>query len=262
MSSGPPGRKPEGTCHRLPCGDSRCFPVTETAAQGMIIGCLHDSSSTSPIAVRTAIRLLPVCRRRSPGCRASATRPGKQPSAAGHGPPDPVARDMQRPGPPGHQVLRAPARGRLHPSPHRLGDTAGRLSASDTTARATATAADRSDVFGLVGRERGEHPAEVHRLLAQLRPRPGIARGRRVAFIESQVTTSRTDASRAASSVPTGTSNGTLASARAFFARVMRAAIAGAETRNARAICPAGRPPASFSSEPPARHVTARDGRR
>jgi hypothetical protein len=41
--------------------------------------------------------------------------------------------------------------------------------------------------FGLVGRERGEHAAEAHRLLAQLRPRPGIARGRRVAFIEGQV---------------------------------------------------------------------------
>jgi hypothetical protein len=64
-------------------------------------------------------------------------------TGAGHGPYDAVVRDMQRRGPPGHQVLRATARGRPQPSAQRLGDAAGRLSASDTTARATCSADGR-----------------------------------------------------------------------------------------------------------------------
>ena len=40
----------------------------------------------------------------------------------------------------------SPAPGRPHPPARRLGDTAGHLSASDTTARATATAEDQSEV--------------------------------------------------------------------------------------------------------------------
>jgi len=40
----------------------------------MIIGCLHYCSRIDPGVVRTDIRLLPVCRRRSHGCHASASR--------------------------------------------------------------------------------------------------------------------------------------------------------------------------------------------
>ncbi len=50
-----------------------------------------------------------------------------------------------------------------------------------------------------------------------------------------------------ASSGPTGTSNPAFASARAFFARVIRAAIVGVGTRNARATCSVDRPPTSLS---------------
>ena len=62
---------------------------------------------------------------------------------------DAMVRDVQCRGPPGHQVLRAAAPSRPEPSAQRLGDTTGRLSASNTTARATAAAAaaDRSAVW-------------------------------------------------------------------------------------------------------------------
>jgi hypothetical protein len=90
--------------------------------------------------------------------------------------------------------------------------------------------------FGLVGRERGEHAAEAHRLLAQLRPRPGIARGRRVAFVEGQV-----------HDLENGCEPRREFRADRHLARVMRAAIVGAGTRNARAACSVDRPPTSFS---------------
>ena len=45
------------------------------------------------------------------------------------------------------RVLRATAPGRPQPSAQRLGDAAGRLSASDTAARAMVTAEDRSTVL-------------------------------------------------------------------------------------------------------------------
>ena len=57
------------------------------------------------------------------------------------GPPDAVVRDVQRQGPPGHPVLRAAASSRLQRSGQRVDDATGRFSASETTARATATAA-------------------------------------------------------------------------------------------------------------------------
>ncbi len=53
-----------------------------------------------------------------------------------------------------------------------------------------------------------------------------------------------------ASSGPTGTSNPASASARAFFARVIRAAIVGVGTRNARATCSVDRPATSLSVSP------------
>ena len=59
--------------------------------------------------------------------------------------------------------------------------------------------------------------------------------------------TSSTDESRAASSSPRGTSNGTCASASVRFARTMRCAIVGSATRNARAISSVVRPPSRRS---------------
>ncbi len=57
--------------------------------------------------------------------------------------------------------------------------------------------------------------------------------------------TSSTEESRAASSSPCGTSNGTRASARVFLARTIRCATVGSGTRKARAISPVVRPPSS-----------------
>ena len=52
-----------------------------------------------------------------------------------------VVRDVQRRGLPGHPGLRAAAPSRLQRSGQRVDDATGRFSASETTARATATAA-------------------------------------------------------------------------------------------------------------------------
>src|SRR5689334_8854781 len=57
------------------------------------------------------------------------------------GPPDAVVRYVQRRGPPGHPVLRAAAPSRPQRPGQRMDDATGRLSAPETTARATATAA-------------------------------------------------------------------------------------------------------------------------
>jgi hypothetical protein len=54
---------------------------------------------------------------------------------------DPMVRNMQRPGPPGLQVLRATTSSQRRPSRQRLDDTTGPLATRATTARATATAA-------------------------------------------------------------------------------------------------------------------------
>jgi hypothetical protein len=64
--------------------------------------------------------------------------------------------------------------------------------------------------------------------------------------LKIRYTTSRADPSRLASSAPTGTSKPTLASARAFLARVILAAIVGTGTRNARATCSVDRPATSL----------------
>ena len=69
-----------------------------------------------------------------------ASSRGREPGP-GDGPPDAVVRDMQRRGPPGHPVLRTAASSRLQRSGQRVDDATGRFSASETTARATATAA-------------------------------------------------------------------------------------------------------------------------
>ena len=113
----------------------------------MIIGCLHHCSPTNLSAVRTGIRLLPVCRRKSPGCRASATRPGKQPSAAG-------AWAMRRCGA-GRAAPRTTGtsgstshRTRSATTPaQRLGDTAGRFSASDDIGLEVVDAGQRAEVL-------------------------------------------------------------------------------------------------------------------
>ena len=52
--------------------------LTKVAVRGFIIGSLLHCSFVSPQAVRTEIRLLSVCRRKSHGCRVSAGRPGRQ----------------------------------------------------------------------------------------------------------------------------------------------------------------------------------------
>src|SRR6185312_16405576 len=56
-------------------------------------------------------------------------------------PPDGVVRDMRYGGPPGHPVLRPAVPRRLQRPGQRVEDATGRLSVSETTARATAAAA-------------------------------------------------------------------------------------------------------------------------
>jgi len=60
---------------------------------------------------------------------------------AGGWPPDGVVRDMRYGGPPGHPVLRPAVPRRLQRPGQRVEDATGRLSVSETTARATAAAA-------------------------------------------------------------------------------------------------------------------------
>src|SRR5436190_17597680 len=107
----------------------------------MIIGCLCHCSRTNPSGVRTAF----ACSRHAAenlldAVHLRASSRSREPGP-GHGPPDAVVRDVQLPGPPGHPVLRAAAPSRLQRSGQRMDAATGRLSASETTATATATAA-------------------------------------------------------------------------------------------------------------------------
>jgi hypothetical protein len=69
-----------------------------------------------------------------------ASSRGREPGP-GDGSPDAVVRDMQYGGSPGYPVLRTVASGQLQRSGQRVDDATGCFSASETTARATATAA-------------------------------------------------------------------------------------------------------------------------
>jgi hypothetical protein len=75
--------------------------------------------------------------------------PGSGREQPGHGTYDAVVRGVQHRRPPGRHVLRTAARTRPPEPPYRLDGEAGRLSASETTARATAAAAPPMLVIGL-----------------------------------------------------------------------------------------------------------------
>ena len=97
-----------------------------------------------------------------------------------------------------------------------------------------------------VGRQLGQDPAQPQRLLAELRPQPVLARGRRVALVEDEVDDlehRRQPVARV--SAPPAPRTARLAAASVRLARTMRCATVGSGTRNARAISSVVSPPST-----------------